>query len=224
MAPTEKTTPGNFTAQNPSTKPGLEENSEDISKSTESGYSNGFTDPALSEKNLGGESRDAFKDLDSHENVMPNAVGNNKAPSGRKATVDTERNLSSGLVLVGTHQASSELTDLSSGEGVMLDGQEAGKSARKQAIRVSGVQVAENAGRGISVRRNARPGGDQLLHQVDGLNGMLAPGWSREQLDRDSFEVANGRPAAGNSRDVDYDETREFTSIEMYPAVPPRAL
>ncbi|KAK5862456.1 hypothetical protein PBY51_017852 [Eleginops maclovinus] len=66
-----------------------------------------------------------------------------------------------------------------------------------------------------SLQRQATPG------RVHGLNGMLAPGPSRELLDRDSLEYNNGRPAPMGIRgDRDYDETREFMSSEMYPIVP----
>lgn len=81
---------------------------------------------------------------------------------------------------------------------MMVGAQEAENLSGKQAIRLSGDQVTDNLG--TNLQRKAAPG------RVNGLNGMLAPGRSRELLDWDSLEGNNGRPApVGNRGDADYD-------------------
>ncbi|XP_044215322.1 uncharacterized protein LOC122987485 isoform X2 [Thunnus albacares] len=236
---TEKTISANITAyRNPPSKPVKEQDSEeDMSeaKSTEIFDTDGVTEPGVSDTNLEGESRDAFKDLDSYEITIPKAVEKDKAPSRRKMGVDKDNmgqmDMSSKLVwdygsrgysgpqgaLVEVHRASREHIDLISEEGVMVSSQEAGNLQRKQVSHFSGDQVTDSASQGIDLQRKASSG------RAAGLNGMLAPGRSRELLDQDSLEDNNGRPAAvGNSRDIDYDETKEFISSETYPLAPPQ--
>lgn len=115
--------------------------------------------------------------------------------------------------LVEVHQVSRERTDLNSEEGVLVDAQEAGKLQRKQVIRFSGDQVTDGAIQDINLQIKALSG------RAAGLNGMLAPGRSRELLDQDSLEDNNGRNAAvGNSRDIDYDGKTRFyiTSTKIH--------
>ncbi|XP_056143080.1 uncharacterized protein LOC130118664 [Lampris incognitus] len=228
-APAEKISPGDFAVHRPTptSKPRQEDNSEDISQraSTESGQSHEFIDPGLSAKNLGGESResrDALQDTSSQETKVPHPVGKAEAPPVKRAQVDTDTMMSmdkpsrqvpghgnkerSGThrVLVETDTARRVHIDFNSEEGVMVNGRGADHISRRQHTAVSGVQVTEKASQDISLQSKEWPG-DRFLS-------------SGEQRDLDSVEAAGGRPAAaGNSRYVDYDETREFISVEKYP-------
>ncbi|XP_040900904.1 uncharacterized protein LOC121186281 [Toxotes jaculatrix] len=194
------TIPTNATAHgNPPSKPVTEKDSEDMSdeKSEESFDPNGFTD--------------AGKALESHEIkiMIPKVVVNDNAP-GRKTGVDEDsvEPVDTSRRTMVQDQGSTERTDLDSEEG--MDGNLSGK----QVIRLSGDKMTDSAGQGANLQRRAG--------RVNGLNGMLAPGQSREMLDWDSLEDNNGRPAAvGSIRDQGYDETREYISSETYPIAPP---
>ncbi|XP_042345487.1 uncharacterized protein LOC121945400 [Plectropomus leopardus] len=218
---TEKTTPANTTVyRKPPNKPEKEQESEDVSEanSMESFNTNGLTGPEVSDKN-GGESKDAIKGPDSDEIMTPEVVEKDKTQSRRKTNVGP-KDMSSRLVQdrgsrehSGPHreqQASRELTDLNSEEGVMVNAQGAENVSGKQVIHSSRDQMSG------SLQRKGTPGG------AHGLNGMQVPGRSRELLDQDSLEGNNGRPApVGNRGDTDYDETREFISSESYLIAPP---
>ncbi|CAK6960475.1 uncharacterized protein LOC122987485 isoform X2 [Scomber scombrus] len=205
------------------------------SKSAEIFDTNGVREPGISDVNYASESRDTFKDLDSHEITIAEAAEKDKAPSQRKMGMDKDNvgqmDISSRLVwdygsreysgpqraLLEVQRASREHTDLNSEEGVMVDAQEAGNLLRKQAIPFTADQVTDSASQGINLQKKASS------WRAAELNGMLTPGRSRELLDQDSLEDNNGRPAAlGNSRDVDYDETRELISYENHPLAPPQ--
>ncbi|XP_044063540.1 uncharacterized protein LOC122881414 isoform X2 [Siniperca chuatsi] len=201
--------------RNPPSKPVKEQDSEDMSEenSAESLDANGFTD--------------AFKDLDSHEIMIPKVVEKDKAPS-RRNTGDNMGPMDMSSMLVrdqgsgehsgphGAHQASRERTDLNSEEEVMVVAQEAENVSGKQVIRSSGAHMTDSDSLGTNVQRKATPG------RVNGFNGMLAPGRSRELLDWDSLEDNNGRPApVVNRGDTDDDETRECISSETSPIAPP---
>nr|XP_046256033.1 uncharacterized protein LOC124065053 [Scatophagus argus] len=204
---TEKTITTTIKAyRHPPSKLLSEQDSEDISeaKSTEDLDTNGFTDP------------------DSHETIIPKDMEKDKSPSLRKTDNKRPMDMSSQLFQdQGSreyrgphreHQASKERIDLNSEEGVAVDAQKAEHSPGKQVIRSSRDQADDSAGLDLILQRKATPG------RVNELNGMLAPGRSRELLDWDSLENNNGRPAP---QDVDYDDTREFISSETYPAAPP---
>ncbi|XP_039974456.1 uncharacterized protein LOC120784598 isoform X2 [Xiphias gladius] len=164
------------------------------------------------------DSEDAVKGLESHEIeiMIPNVVENDNAPLGRKTGVDKD---SVGPVdmsrrLVQDH-GSREWTDLDKDEGMTVDAhKEDGNLSGKQDIRLSGDELTGSGSQCANLQRKAG--------RVNGLNGVLAPGPSREMLDLDSLEDNNDRLAAvGNSRDTDYDETREYISSESYPIAPP---
>ncbi|KAK2844429.1 hypothetical protein Q5P01_011088 [Channa striata] len=200
----EKAVPANFTGhRNPPSK-SVTKDSEDTSEewSAESFATNGHTDAA--------------KDLDSDETMIPLVLEKDKAPLRMKTEADMK---SVGLMdasrrLVqdhgsreqrwpkGPHQASRELTGFHSEEEItQLPG--------KQVIYRHGATVTGSTGQ-------------KKAGRVDALNGMLAHDESRE-LDRDSLEDVDGRPfPVRHSRDRDYDETREYSSSETYPQVPPR--
>ncbi len=139
-----------------------------------------------------------------------------KAPSRRTTVIDKDNmglmNMSGRLVWdQGSRehsgpQVSRERTDLNSEEGMLVDAQEPENLWGKQAIRLSGDQVTDTLG--TNLQRKAIPGG------VNGLNGMLAPGRSRELLDWDSLEGNNGRPApVGKRGDTDYDGKTRFSIL-----------
>ncbi len=70
----------------------------------------------------------------------------------------------------------------------------------KQVIRLSREQATDSASRGSDLLRKATPG------RVNGLNGLSAPGRSRELLDWDSLEDNNGRPTPVSDRgNTDHD-------------------
>lgn len=161
---------------------------------------------------------DALKD--SHEIVIPNAVEKDKAPSRRNTGVDQDNmrpmDMSSRLVWdQGSrehsgphrpHQASRERTDLNSEEGMMVYAQEAENLPGKQVIHLNEDQVTDSDSLETIVQRKATPG------RANGLNGMLAPGPSKELLDWDSLE--ENRPApVGNRGDTDYDGETIFKTL-----------
>lgn len=140
--------------------------------------------------------------------MISKVVEADKAHSKRK-TVDNDNmvqmDMSSGLLQDqvrphGEHQASREPIDLNSEEAMIVDAQEAEPLSGKQVIHSSGEQAIASASLGTNLQRKASPA------RVNGLNGMLAPGRSRELLDLDSLEDNNGRHApVGNRGDTDYD-------------------
>lgn len=91
------------------------------------------------------------------------------------------------------HQASIDPTDPNSEEEVTVEE----------------VWVSNRSSVGTKLQRRATSG------RVPGLNGSLAPGQSREQLDWDSLERNNGRPAPqGDRGDTDNDgKTQELFSV-----------
>ncbi|XP_073341308.1 uncharacterized protein [Pagrus major] len=199
---TAKNIPAPVTAyKKPPSKPVKEPESEDVSeaKSTESFDTNGFKDP------------------ESYEIMIPQAVEKVKVPSQKKAGGNVEpMDMSSRLVQdqgsrehdgpPGEHRASREPTDPNSGEGVTVDG---------QLVHLSRDQVTDNANLSSNLKRKATPGG------ANGLKGMLAPGRNRELADQDSVEDNNQRPTPVDNRgDTDYDETREIISSETNPVAP----
>ncbi|XP_018543424.2 uncharacterized protein LOC108890864 [Lates calcarifer] len=196
------TVPASVTAyRNSPSKTVTEKDSQDVSdaRSTESFDTNGFPDAA--------------KDLESHEIMIPKVAKNDNTPSGRRTGADKD-SMDASRRLVQDH-GSRELNHLDSEEGMTMNTQEHGNLSGKRDIRSSGDKVTDSASEGANLQRKAG--------RVNGLNSMLAPGQSREMLDRDSLENSNGRLAAvGNSRDTDYDETREYISSEMHPIAPPQ--
>lgn len=141
--------------------------------------------------------------------MISTVVEADKAPLKRKTGVDNDNmvqmDMSSGLLQdqvsrgpQGEHQASREPIDLNSEEAMTVDAQE--PLSGKQVIHSSGEQAIASASLGTDLQRKASPA------RVNGLNGMLAPGRSRELLDLDSLEDNNGRHApVGNRGDTDYD-------------------
>lgn len=143
--------------------------------------------------------------------MISKVVEADKSPLKRKTGVDNDNmlhmDMSSRLLQVqmsrephGEHQASREPIDLNSEEAMIVDAQEAEPLSGKQVIHSSGEQAIASASLGTDLQRKASPA------RVNGLNGMLAPGRSRELLDLDSLEDNNGRHApVGNRGDTDYD-------------------
>ncbi|XP_036931015.1 uncharacterized protein LOC119006418 isoform X4 [Acanthopagrus latus] len=176
-ATTAKNIPAPVTAyEKPPSKPVKEPESEDVSdvKSTESFDTNRFKDP------------------DSHEIRIPQAVEKVKIPSQRKTVEHNGNvgpmNMSSRLVQEqgsrehdgppGELQASREPADLNGKEGVTVDA---------QLVRLSRDQVTDNASLSSNLKRKATPG------RADGLKGVLAPGRNKELADQDSVEDDNHR-------------------------------
>lgn len=152
---------------------------------------------------------DAFSDPDSHEMMISKVVGADKAPSKRAAGVDKDHVVQMVQEQVSRrphkeHQASRDQHDHNSEEAMTVDAQEAEPSSGKQVIHSSGEQTINSASQGMDLQRKATPA--RVNGVVNGFNGMLAPGRSREQLDLDSLEENNGRhEPVGNRGDTDYD-------------------
>lgn len=108
---------------------------------------------------------------------------------------------------------SREHTDLDSDEDFIADAHEAGLPGQR-VTHSRGDQAAVSAGRNTGVRRKAPSGGADELNGVPALGGS-----SRELLDQTSTSLEynndDGRPAAVNVRDTDYDGKRRFRARPM---------
>lgn len=152
---------------------------------------------------------DAFNDPDSHEMLISKVVGADKAPSKRKAGVDKYHVVRMGQEQVNRRphkeqQASRDQSDPNTEEAMIVDAQEAEPSSGKQLIHSSGEQAINSASQGMALQRKATPA--RVNGVVNGFNGVLALGHSRELQDLDSLEDNNGRhEPVGNRGDTDYD-------------------
>lgn len=105
----------------------------------------------------------------------------------------------------GERQGSRGQNDLNSEEEAV----EAANVPGKHVACSCGDQVPKSPRQSTDFQRQRAPG------RVPGMNGMLAPGRSREMLDPDSLEDNFGGPAAvGNSRLTDYDGKTTFYITE----------
>lgn len=151
---------------------------------------------------------DGFKDPDSHE-LMISKFEKNKGPSRKKTGVNKDNmvqmDMRSRVVQDqgsrgqhGQQQASTERIDLNSEEAMIVDAQRAEPLSEKQVTPSIRDQTTDSLV--TNRQRKATP------VRINGLNGVLTPGQSRELLDLDSLEENNGRPApAGNGGHTDYD-------------------
>lgn len=152
---------------------------------------------------------DAFNDPDSHEMMISKVLGADKVPSKRKAGADKDHVVQMVQEQVSRrlhkeHQASRDQSDPNSEEAMIVDTQEAEPSSGKQVIHSSGEQTINSASQGMALQRKATPA--RVNGVVNGFNGVLAPGRSRELQDLDSLEDNNGRhEPVGNRGDTDYD-------------------
>ncbi|XP_028985793.1 uncharacterized protein LOC114843425 isoform X2 [Betta splendens] len=151
--------------RNPPSKPVADDDSEDLSdaKSAEDFDTNGF--------------KDAVKDLDSHEIMIPAVVEKDKAPPGRTTAAGQVVDTSSAVV-----PDSDEEMVL----GAHLPGRQSSRS----------------------------PGGQKTGSPSAESSRSLVHGGSRELLDGDSLEHNTGRLVPQGNKNTDYDETREYNSME----------
>ncbi|KAM9310152.1 uncharacterized protein KZ484_026095 [Pholidichthys leucotaenia] len=201
---TEKSTPASTTVyKNPPCRLVNVQDSEDTSEaaSAENFHTIACARPVVSITD-GDESRDTSKGLSSDEIMIP-VVAKDKAPLKRTAAVGRNAGMTSSLIqdhgsveqreIQGEHQANGGQIDPNSAEETMTKAQG------------SVAQSPNPVQRKTPSRR------------VNGPNIMVAQGQNEEMLDVDSLEANNGRLApVDNSRQRDYDETREYTSSETY--------
>lgn len=152
---------------------------------------------------------DGFKDPDSHEIIISKIAEKNRGPSSKKTGVNKDSMVQTDVCSRvvqnqgsrgqhGQQQASTEQTDHSSEEATIVDVQRAEPLSEKQVIRSSRDQTNDSLA--ANLQRKATPA------KINGLNGVLAPGQSRELLDLDSLEENNGGSTpAGNGGLTDYD-------------------
>ncbi|KAM6995327.1 uncharacterized protein LKV04_007554 [Tautogolabrus adspersus] len=164
------------------------------------------------------DSADVLKGPDSHEvmNSRRKTGGiskDNSGPMDVSSRPVQDQGSREHIGPVGAQQASRGQVDLNSQEVLTADPSNADNLSGKQVLRLSRSQVTDSARESKHLQRKAAP------RRVNGLNGMLPPGMSREVLDLDSLEENNGRPAPMGNRGppIDYDETREFLSSETNP-------
>lgn len=158
---------------------------------------------------------DGFNEPDSHEIIISKVAEKNKGPSRKKTGVNKDSrgqtDVRSRVVQNqgsrgqhgqhgqhGQQQASTEQIDHSSEEATIVAVQRAEPLSEKQIIRSSRDQTTDSLG--TNPQRKATPA------RINGLNGVLAPGQSRELLDLDSLEENNGGSTpGGNGGHTDYD-------------------
>ncbi|XP_047453951.1 uncharacterized protein LOC125015917 isoform X1 [Mugil cephalus] len=211
---TERSVPARITAnRKPPTRPEKEQDSDDLSEENSRQTSDTSSSQGQQEADKNGsESRD----LDSQEIVASESKVTTGA--GKENIMDNNSRPAQDHMSQGQRerQGSRGLTDPDSEEVIVVRGVEAENVPGKHVACSCGDRAPRSPRQSTGFQIQTAPG------RVPGMNGMLAPGRSREILDPDSLEENYGRPAAaGNGRLTDYDETREYFSSETYPFAPP---
>lgn len=139
--------------------------------------------------------------------MIPTILDKEKAPSRRTTGSESMGQMDTSRRLVQNHgsreqsgphrplQASREWPDVHSDEEIMPDARGVENLPGKQITHSHGDKGTGSDNQAVNLQRKTG--------NVDGLNGLLAQGESRELLDRDSLEDSNGKLVPQGNRDYD---------------------